>query len=1248
MKRFWMLLLVVLMLCLTACGDQTPTEDERDPSDKGSKPAFTQTSEPDNTEPTPTTEPTEPIAPENGVRPSDNLLHKDLQDRLTMHLAGCTPQTVSEFAVVLSQTEEKSYVASLTVMTQSVYADFTWTVEVGYTKYDQGWVMTDCNWREYSYEVVRYPGEDAIRQLLAEQGLAGTQQKQLLCQGEEIQYVYDCNADWSAYATGSGVSAAVWNYDAYSDQWKYKGTENRGTTATITEELAGTWELHQEYGLVTIQNVTETGFDVDISTRKYCVSSQHFVLKDARISQEDGGKFVITFTNDRMPFQQGTDILDGAAEIVITLPKSTTETLGETCDFAMEISIFNKGGLDHRVYGSYVIGQASKVIMVDYFVQVRSAGGMALPDCQVMIFLDKECTDIETMGSTDQNGNATFTLKKDTAYYIKLYDVALKGYDLQPYYEFNGTSANITLTSAVIRGESVTSNSFELGDVMYDFTFTDSEGNKVTLSEVLAEKDMVMLNFWYVDCSACQVEFPVLQQAYERFSEDIEILALNSYPEDYNSSVASFKEYHQLTFPMGKVEDRFNPQRFIYPVTGTACHGYPTSVFIDRYGVICLIEVGAITGMTEWSSIFAHFTGDDYVQKLVRTAEELITRVPPVDAPPVSDIADAFNGEADLQVEYRWDTDPFAWPFLPGKKEGQSCIYASNSYIYESYAILYADVTMKTGEVLAFDYWVSSEKDDFLYVVVDNVAVRTLSGQGDGWQTAYCWTAGTDGVYELALCYQKDRNGDEGDDTVYLKNLRTVSISDVDTPSYLPRLAADKQADGSYRYVDVYLNQNDGYYHVGSVDGPLLLAGLYDYTQFCQDATIYAWAVNGEIIIDGRDSYQDFSDYFSAAANSSVTGWCTVTEELAGYLKMVADVKGYLGDENEWLLMCKYYDAYGTGGKQMEDPVAGLQPWSALTATEGVGVETNHFYYDGRPIMPRGKLARFTPVKSGVYRITSRTNYTDFLDAWILDEGRGMLYEYIRGDEKLSYLYCDSKNVTMVFYMEAGKNYYINIAPYDVFAVCDVWFDIAFLGESYQLFRSCSPNAAFRLDENGNLVCSAIDVALNPATGYYHEVLERDAQGNPVRFGSIVYADFMGATPLFANAITAIISMGGFDFSLSTTDEEVLYYLRMHNGDQEATLQFIRNLPYEYDWDQVMEVFAGIYHGFGKDETETVKAYLNKMITGGAPELEGCVPVDAQLMRLLQSLVDKYSFDGVENAWQKMCVYYNLLAATEN
>ena len=44
-------------------------------------------------------------------------------------------------------------------------------------------------------------------------------------------------------------------------------------------------------------------------------------------------------------------------------------------------------------------------------------------------------------------------------------------------------------------------------------------------------------------------------------------------------------------------------------------------------------------------------------------------------------------------------------------------------------------------------------------------------------------------------------------------------------------------------------------------------------------------------------------------------------------------------------------------------------------------------------------------------------------------------------------------------------------------------------------------------------------------------------------------------------------------------------------------------------------------------------------------ERNGCVAVDERLAELLQLLMDKYTFKGVENSWLKLCYYYDYLGA---
>ena len=904
-----------------------------------------------------------------------------------------------------------------------------------------------------------------------------------------------------------------------------------------------------------------------------------------------------------------------------------------------------------------------------YSVKVKTMGGMTLEDVTVYIFRDEALTDLVDFGETDASGSASFTLAGGVDYYITLDGVG-KGYDLKDYYTFNGNTAQITLTSSVITSQSLSeAQSLRPGDVMYDFEVTLPSGDKFKLSEALKEKEMVLINFWYTTCSWCVKEFPFMEEAYNLYKDDVEVIALN-YVDGSNEAVASFQASNGLTFPMASCPSNW------FSIFGTA--GAPTSIIVDRYGVICHIEEGALTSLRPFTSIFDYFTGADYKQKILTSLDDIISNVKPTYEMPTSDEIGAVINNGDIQVTFRGDEDEYSWPFIITEKNGEQCIKSSNALIEASYSILHADVTLKAGEAVGFDYLISSERgSDVLYVIVDGQDIYAISGvsEPEEWSSAYPWVAVEDGTYSISLCYLKDDSDNAGDDCAYIKNLRVCTADEIDKDTYLPRQAATTKDGFDYEYVDVFLNAKDGYYHVGSENGPLLLVNMTaDYTEFNDSKTLWNIVYDDALLLDGQSLYDMMTPYFSYASNSSLIGYCTVNEELANYLKAIADLVGFTDDENEWLKMCIYYAAYGKNVEQLEDPIKGLAPFSAYEAKLGTNVSTNYFYYE-TAIIPRGKLAKFVPTKSGVYRITSRSESTQGVDGWIFDGNRTELLTY-EMDERM---YNDSENVSMVYYMKAGEAYYIDIAFWDVYEVGYIYYDIEYLGTSIQHFRLASPGYfTYDSDATGDamyhLIAGGIDIVLG-ADGYYYEDL-----GNG-KLGSKLYADFTGITSLFSNPIATVnsydengdlvrdengnvvkvkgmIDLGGFDFSKSEEDLYILSIMEKYDNDVEATRQYLKDTWGE-DYDanaeiyQVEDVFEGKYHGFmldaegnkvsGTDMTDAISRYLSKMYSGTAEERVGCVAVDAELAEILQHLMDKYTFEGVEHSWKKLCYYYDYL-----
>lgn len=111
-----------------------------------------------------------------------------------------------------------------------------------------------------------------------------------------------------------------------------------------------------------------------------------------------------------------------------------------------------------------------------------------------------------------------------------------------------------------------------------------SDNRTVNLSDFKGKP--VMLNFWATWCAACQVEMPMIEAAYQQHQKDnLVVLGINM--REDSPTIAKFLQDKQVSWPIlldlqGKVVSLYNVV------------GYPTSIFIDRKGVIRAIQVGSL------------------------------------------------------------------------------------------------------------------------------------------------------------------------------------------------------------------------------------------------------------------------------------------------------------------------------------------------------------------------------------------------------------------------------------------------------------------------------------------------------------------------------------------------------------------------------------------------------------------------------------------------------------------------------
>ncbi|MEE8356073.1 MAG: TlpA disulfide reductase family protein [Anaerolineales bacterium] len=117
-----------------------------------------------------------------------------------------------------------------------------------------------------------------------------------------------------------------------------------------------------------------------------------------------------------------------------------------------------------------------------------------------------------------------------------------------------------------------------------DFRLATLGGDEITLSDLLGYP--VIINFWASWCPPCRAEMPAFQQVYEEYQDrGLIIAAVNATNQDSRSDAVDFAATNYLTFPI------------LLDISGSASRSYnlhslPTTVFVDREGVIQKIIIG--------------------------------------------------------------------------------------------------------------------------------------------------------------------------------------------------------------------------------------------------------------------------------------------------------------------------------------------------------------------------------------------------------------------------------------------------------------------------------------------------------------------------------------------------------------------------------------------------------------------------------------------------------------------------------
>lgn len=881
--------------------------------------------------------------------------------------------------------------------------------------------------------------------------------------------------------------------------------------------------------------------------------------------------------------------------------------------------------------GGNEVGSAGK-----YVVNVLSEGGLKLNGVKVTASKNGEVV----KQAISQKGQAILNIDPDV-YQLSFEDLPAGYYAEEGIvYQTEADVFDITVTfaSKVISSAATSGTVYRVGDVMHDFSWKDANNTRYVLSELLEEYQAVMLNFWFKDCSPCRAEFPAIESAYAGYTDKIKILALSH--QDSVSQILAFQEELGLTFPMG--QDTGNIRGFFN------VSSFPTTVIIDRYGVVGFMESGSIPEEATWKALFSKYTADDYTQtpgdddeggKEEGSAQQA---KPNIANPDVSVYA-AINGEG-FTGTYSHETNPndaeYSWPWIVKTENNVSYISASNVGKDNSFSILYVTFEAKFGDILSFEYNVVSEEGfDVLYVLMNGELVSAYSGNTEGWKKAEAvHIFDRNQTVELAFTFFKDEGTTANKEFAGIRNLSLTTNYNESTPMDVRRECAIEPNEDNTKfntYVETMLG-DDGYYHVKNADGSqgaIILAEYIDVapwttlrygrdtiennteynTSYYRTPYFFAyWEFGDEpgssnFIFKGNDYNDCVIDYYYMDMFSD-NGYIPVSQEVKNMLQDFAE--DFASRKNQpiydemWLEFCYYFDHYGNEHDKCSvtnDPVKGMSIRNAFkidanktNVDDGIVIEADIY----RPIQIKpGVRFEFTAPKSGTYSIRSlvENSSTDPL-LYIYNTNAEVIYEQDETKDYKRFVRQTYYNFEAYIYLEEGQTIYPTPTMKFPGDTGKYNFEIKYVGESFKTLEFCTTGEGLWTDPDltGDYIYLAIDVTYSSRDGYYREITKN------LELGSPIYIDFIH--PNF------------FD-----TNGHTLYEMIV-NG--------------EFDFSDI----AG-----EADYTAEMLAYYNQAISvDESDELYGLALATQDLVNIVDKLTSRMYNEGPsKNSWRSLAVYYN-------
>ena len=151
-----------------------------------------------------------------------------------------------------------------------------------------------------------------------------------------------------------------------------------------------------------------------------------------------------------------------------------------------------------------------------------------------------------------------------------------------------------------------------------DFALPLTDGSEAKLSELLKDKEVVVLNIFASWCGPCEKEFPDMEKTYQKYKDKMEIVAVSGdLVLDEMEDMVKYKEEHNLSFPIGMKNESIDSLKI---------GGFPTTYIIDRNGRIVFSQSSAFLHEGDFEKVVTSLMGDDYEGKQVALYNFYISR----------------------------------------------------------------------------------------------------------------------------------------------------------------------------------------------------------------------------------------------------------------------------------------------------------------------------------------------------------------------------------------------------------------------------------------------------------------------------------------------------------------------------------------------------------------------------------------------------------------------------------------------